>query len=484
MTQQGNETGNPTREEALRELVASARVYYKNDKHFDWSEWQHLSNEAETLGLTEDDALRCAREAVGNPSWSPPIPPPLGSRWSVSIDGPPAAGRAADGAANLQAISLSGTDAPETSNDRLKTGVLINDTYRLDQEIGAGGMGTVWKASHIKLRTTVAIKFLKQAMDEDSAARFLREARSAAKIESPHVSRVFDCAQLSTGELFIVMEHFTGSGLDAYLDANGPLPVGQAVDFLLEACVGVAAAHRHEIVHRDIKPANLFLSETEDGERTVKVVDFGLSRAARAEDGEGLTRDQILLGTPEYAPPEQFGSAMNAREPADIWSLGATLYCLLAGKSPFPRNATLTGLFQLSDLLERVTKAAPSPLSKQRKDVPPGLEKVILKCLEKKPEDRYPTVADLALDLAEFGSDKGRASAGEVVQVLSTPRNSRSSIPAVRTSNWPSRISVLERAVPAPTPPGTVTVSKRSVVIVLAMMVLAIGVVAVWVVGR
>jgi hypothetical protein len=275
-------------DEAFRELVVSARVYYRNDKQIDWSEWQHLTNEAGEHGLSEADALRAVRDAVGNGAWSPPLAP---------------APTSPSGADSLAAVSLRSTDQATTTEARLKKGALINDTYRLEQEVGSGGMGVVWRAVHTKLGTVAAIKFLKGAVGEDSAARFLREARMTAKLESPHLARVYDCAQLQTGELFIVMEYFEGSGLDDVLARDGPLPIKRAVDYMLQACVGLAVAHRREIVHRDIKPANLFLARNDSGEEQIKIVDFGLSRHAQPEDGEGLTRDQTFLGTPDYAPP-------------------------------------------------------------------------------------------------------------------------------------------------------------------------------------
>ena len=429
MSKDTNEPDDSPKPEAFRELVMSARVYYRNDKRIDWAEWKHLTNEAEGLGLNENDALEAAREAIGAKSWSPPLAPPSAARGSDSSDGSPAT-RSGSGANSLEAISLNSTDQPSASGAQLKKGIVINDTYRLEDEIGSGGMGVVWRAAHTKLGTKVAIKFLKRAVDGESAARFLREARMAAQLESPHVARVFDCAQLESGELFIVMEYFEGMGLDECVKREGPLPVERAVDYILEGCVGIAIAHKNDIVHRDLKPANLFLADTESGRRQVKVVDFGLSRLAQPEDGEALTREQILLGTPEYAPPEQFGSAMNAREPADIWALGATLYCLLTGKPPFPKDQKLSGLYQMSDLLKRVTGEPPMLASERRSEVPKDLDKVITKCLQKSADDRYPNVADFALDLATFGSERAKGLAEEVVTTLGA-RSSQASVKRV-----------------------------------------------------
>lgn len=450
---------------AYRELVTSARVYYKNDKRIDWSEWQHLVNEAIELGLTEADALRAAREAIDD-GWSPPLSPPSGASLSVGVTSD-----------SLQARSLDGVSKADLSVSRLRQGIVINGTYRLEAEIGSGGMGVVWRAVHTTLGTKAAIKFLRYAMNEESAARFLREARMAAKLQSRHLARVFDCAQLETGELFIVMEYFDGMGLDQYLREKGPLGVDEAVDFILMACIGLAAAHKRDIVHRDIKPANLFLAVGEDGSREIKIVDFGLSRLAQPEDGEGLTQDQILLGTPEYAPPEQYGNAMSARVPADIWALGATLYCLLSGLPPFPKDPKLSGLFQMSDLLKRVTEEDPSPLSDKRDSIPAELDKVLAKCLQKKPGDRYPNVADLAGDLARFGSDDAPGYAQEVETHL------------FGSGQRPSRVTALDedetRAVeqavePQPTETKNKNTSSLTMVLVLTAVVGLVVVYLLW----
>ncbi len=454
--------------EAFRELVVSARVYYKNDRRIDWAEWQHLTNEAAEHGLGDEDALRAAREALGNGSWSPPLAPP-----SSSSSGSARSLRSVMGPDSLEAVSIETADQASTTTSRLKPGVVINDTYRLDKEIGSGGMGVVWRASHTKLGTVAAIKFLKRAVDEESAARFLREARATARLEGPHLARVFDCAQLETGELFIVMEYFEGMGLDGVLRRDGKLPVVRAVDYILQACAGLAAAHRREIVHRDIKPANLFLARTEDGGEQIKLVDFGLSRLAQPDQGEGLTRQEILLGTPEYAPPEQFGNAMNAREPADIWALGATLYCLLTGGPPFRKKPELDGLHQISDLLERVMKAPPCPVTTVREDVPADLEKVIFKCLEKKPEDRYPNVGDLALDLARFGSAGADAQAAEVVGILASASPATSSPDSRRSPSLNVRVTVLSPSEAARKTPARS--SDRTLWIVAVVVIAAIA---------
>lgn len=463
MAQDRDAAGPTPNIEAFRELVVSARVYYRNDKAIDFAEWQHLTNEAVEHGLTDEDALRAAREAMGNNAWSPPLAPP-----ASSLSGSGARSGSGD---SLEAVSLRSADQASTTARRLKKGVLINDTYRLEEEIGSGGMGVVWRAVHTKLGTVAAIKFLKRAVDEESAARFLREARTTASMESPHLARVFDCAQLETGELFIVMEFFDGKGLDEVLHKDGRLPVERAVDYILQACIGLAAAHRREIVHRDIKPANLFLAKNEDGGEQIKIVDFGLSRLAQPDQAEGLTRDQILLGTPEYAPPEQFGNAMNAREPADIWAMGATLYCLLGGDPPFRKKPELNGMHQISDLLERVMNQAPKPLSALRKDIPADLEKVVFKCLEKKPPDRYPNVADFASDLARFGSADAQALADEVASTLYPPSSRNSSPDSKRLARPETRVTVL-----APVAPTKATSkSDRTLMLIAAVAVIAIG---------
>jgi len=188
-------------------------------------------------------------------------------------------------------------------------GTVVADKYRIERVVGVGGMGAVVLAHHLRLEEPIAIKFLLPAFAQDgeAVARFLREARSAAKIHSEHVGRVFDVDVLpDTGAPYIVMEYLEGLDLAALLQRDGPLAVQRAVDLVLQCCEALAVAHACGIVHRDLKPSNLFLSARADGSPCIKVLDFGIAKIVRREAPVvDLTRTEAILGTPAYMSPEQ-----------------------------------------------------------------------------------------------------------------------------------------------------------------------------------
>lgn len=221
----------------------------------------------------------------------------------------------------------------------LHEGQMLAGKYRVERILGVGGMGVVVAAHHVQLDESVAIKLLlpEKGGTPISARRFVREARAAVKIKSEHVARVFDVGTLEDGAPFIVMEFLEGSDLADWLARNGPLPIPQAVDFVLQACVALAEAHQLGIVHRDLKPSNLFCTRRSDGQITVKVLDFGISKmrdvgvsVSGAATGEGT-----LLGSPLYMSPEQLNSSRDVESATDVWSLGVVLYQLLSGAMPF-----------------------------------------------------------------------------------------------------------------------------------------------------
>jgi serine/threonine-protein kinase len=283
----------------------------------------------------------------------------------------------------------------------LSEGDIIAGKYRVERVLGSGGMGHVYAALHLRLGTGVAIKVLRPeaAADTATVGRFLREARSAARLQSEHAARVTDVATLDSGAPYIVMELLRGEDLSRALAMGGPLPVHLAVQYLLEACEAVAEAHALGIVHRDLKPANLFLAQRADGSPYVKVLDFGISKrlhtAGDAAASGVPTGSGAMLGTPHYMSPEQIRSARSIDPRTDVWALGATLYELLTNRKPFD-GETLPAVFVA------IANDAPSPPSTHRPDVPPALEALVLACLEKLPERRPQSVAELARRLAPF----------------------------------------------------------------------------------
>jgi serine/threonine-protein kinase len=210
------------------------------------------------------------------------------------------------------------------------------------------------------------------------------------------------------------MEYLDGGDLGAWLEQRGTLPLEQAVEFILHACEAIAVAHGLGIVHRDLKPSNLFCIRQPDGLLSIKVLDFGISKVTglggSAPDVR-MTRTNTVFGSPLYMAPEQMLSAREADARTDIWALGTILYELLAGKSPFDGDT-------LPEVYVRISTQAPEPLRNRRPDLPPGIEQVILKCLEKDRNLRYQNVAELAVALAPFGPKRTRTSVERVSRII------------------------------------------------------------------
>lgn len=294
-------------------------------------------------------------------------------------------------------------------------GEVLAGKYRIERVLGQGGMGVVVAAMHLQLNQRVAIKLLLAGATADIVERFLREARAAVRLKSQHVARVIDVGALPDGAPYMVMEYLEGSDLSGVVRSSGALSVYDAVEYLLHACEAISEAHSNGIVHRDLKPANLFLTRAADGTSTVKVLDFGISKVAGAEGeedtGMSLTKTSAVLGSPLYMSPEQMKSARLADARSDIWSLGAILYELLTGSVPF--NA-----MTFTELVLMVNMETPRSIATIRGDVPPGLEAAVFKCLEKKPENRFENVAELAWALAPFAPLHAQASADRVGRTL------------------------------------------------------------------
>ncbi len=276
-------------------------------------------------------------------------------------------------------------------------GDLIDDKYAVVQPIGTGGMGIVYEARHARLGQRVAVKMLLPDLAEsmDAVARFEREARAAAHLRSPHVAKVFDVDTLPDGTPYIVMELLEGRDLADELAARGPLPVAEAVDYLLEACDAMAEAHLVGIVHRDLKPANMFLAN--DGRRTiVKVLDFGISKILD-EEAPGVTTTRSGLGTANYMSPEHVRSAKHVDARGDVWALGVVLYEMLTGAQPFPGDTTTA-------VAAAIVADPPIPLRSLREDVPIALEHVLMTALEKDRDRRFADAAVFGAAIAPFGS--------------------------------------------------------------------------------
>ncbi len=301
-------------------------------------------------------------------------------------------------------------------------GSLVAGKYRIERVLGHGGMGVVVAVMHEQLRQRVAIKMLlpEAKASPNAVSRFLREARAAAAIKGEHVARVLDVGELDGGSPYIVMEYLEGRDLAAIL-ASLPeprrLPSEEAVGYVLQACEAIAEAHATGIVHRDLKPSNLFLSRRPDGTPMVKVLDFGISKALLATAGEGtLTTTSSFVGSPIYAPPEQLVASHEVDARADIWALGTILYEAMAGRPPYVGDSVM-------HVASRIFNEAPTPLRELCPELSVDLVAAVMRCLEKKPEARFPDVRGLAEALAPF-APAASVSAERVARIVlggSTP---------------------------------------------------------------
>jgi serine/threonine-protein kinase len=308
-------------------------------------------------------------------------------------------------------------------------GSIFAGKYKIEKVIGAGGMGVIFCATHMQLEQRVAIKLLTSgaALDPERVGRFAREAKAAARIHSEHVVRILDYGTHASGAPFIVMEHLVGSDLAMAVKTRGGLPVDEAIDYMIQACDGVAEAHAAGIVHRDLKPSNLVLTRKKDGTQIIKVLDFGASKLTAecsiATSDLSKTDASALIGSPRYMAPEQLKAAHEIDSRADIFALGATLFELLAGEPVFRAES-------ISRLFTKILWDAPPSILKFRDDVPAGLDALVFRCLEKAPDDRYQTVKELVEALAEFAPAR---SAALVVQIGRLGRPPASIAPPPRT---------------------------------------------------
>jgi len=253
-------------------------------------------------------------------------------------------------------------------------GSLVGARYRILGSAGEGGMGVVYKAEDNKLRRCVALKFLPAAiaLDPEAKKRFLREAQAAAILDHPNICPVYEVDEAES-EMFLTMAFVEGRSLKERI-AEGPLPLIEVLNIAVQVCEGLKAAHERGVVHRDVKPANIMLNR----EGQVRITDFGL---ASLEGGADLTRPQTVLGTPAYMSPEQVrGEKTDQR--TDVWSFGCTLFEMATDRRPFVGE-------HAHDIRDGILNDAPPDPASLRADIPPGLAEVILKCLRKKPEDRY-----------------------------------------------------------------------------------------------
>jgi eukaryotic-like serine/threonine-protein kinase len=286
-------------------------------------------------------------------------------------------------------------EVPESAiRDQLPVpGDVIAGKYRILRPIGEGGMGHVFEATHLRLGQRVAIKVLKPGASQspEVMSRFDREARAAGRLRGRHAARVID-VDLTTERLpYLVLEYLEGHDLQTELERRGHFPIDEAVDYVLQACVGIAEAHDIGVIHRDLKPSNLFLCDEAD-RRIVKILDFGISKIL--DEASRLTSTELTVGTPLYMSPEQVRSARTVDARTDVWALGIILFELLTGRLPWTGSGPAVAAAIVTD--------PPPPMCEFRTDIPTELEGIIRKALAKSVDDRFADVRALAAALAPF----------------------------------------------------------------------------------
>ncbi len=358
----------------------------------------------------------------------------------------------------------------ETTNGPRQPGYVVAGKYRVDRVLGEGGWGSSsprrtnsWirrSRSSSSCRRSPRIRSLVQ--------RFVREARAAVKIQCEHVAHVLDVGT-HDGSPYMVMEYLEGSDLSQVLEKRGPLPVEDAVGYVLQACEAIAEAHSLGIIHRDLKPANLFLATRPSGPPSVKVLDFGISKAPATGNEANMTRTSALMGSPSYMSPEQMASASSVDVRSDIWSLGVVLYEMLVQKLPFVAD-TMPGL------VVAILQTAPPPITSVRSELPPDLGAVVERCLHKVPAQRFANVAELARALLPFGPPRAEQSVERIEHVLGQKNVSRP--PPARPASNPPLVGVAGTFAPttsqAPARRSGAVVAVPIVIVALAAIAAAL----------
>ena len=275
-------------------------------------------------------------------------------------------------------------------------GQILENRFEVLHPLDKGGMGSVYKGRDHHRQMDVAIKFLldNEKKQDETLKRFKQEALLLNDLNHDNVVRVYAFGWHPESGAYLILEYVHGQSIEAYIEKCGAFEMRDAIDLLIQICDGLIHAHECGVLHRDLKPANFMLVEDEDGRTKIKILDFGISRRLEPEKALALTQEGHVFGSPLYMSPEQCqGQALDER--GDIYSLGCVAYEMLTSSPPLIADTWL------ATVIKHVTEAPP-PLSTYIDNAPPGLNDVIQKCLSKKKEDRYQTVAELRAALLNF----------------------------------------------------------------------------------
>ena len=282
-------------------------------------------------------------------------------------------------------------------------GRTLNEKYYVEERLGSGGMGKVYRARHLSMDRPVAIKFLHQRFSEDEAARLrlLTEARAAVALRHSNAVSVTDFGHTTEGWVYIVMELLEGRTLREIVSREAPLETARAMSIMLQASDAVAAAHQAGIIHRDLKPSNILITQSADQPAVVKVLDFGIAKffAGNDDDESELAQSNTVIGTPRYMSPEQHnGSELTPA--TDVYSLGVILYEMLTGMVPFSGSTP-------AEIAEKHVNNPPHSPREVVAAIPEEVERIVLHALEKQPSDRPPNAAEFRRELLETAERLG-----------------------------------------------------------------------------
>jgi serine/threonine-protein kinase len=316
-----------------------------------------------------------------------------------------------DGARLAPKHDSTGVPVGRSSDADPLIGQLLSGRYKIIRKIGEGGMGIVYEAEHVVIEKRVGLKVLREDFSRraDVVERFRQEAKSASKIGHEHIIDISDFGVTATGANYFVMELLHGHDLASELEKKGPLSARRTIQLALQCTRALGAAHKKGIVHRDMKPENIFLVQRASGEDFVKIVDFGIAKMSDIETdgqpGRKLTKTGMIFGTPEYMSPEQAGGKKLDHR-VDIYAMGIILYELLTGRVPYVGDTFMGILTQ-----HMFETPPPIALANPAAQVPPELERIVLKALAKNADDRYQSMEELGHDLtlALEGASSGTA---------------------------------------------------------------------------
>jgi serine/threonine-protein kinase len=397
-------------------------------------------NDAAAVSAVERASQRALAASGAQPKLPSGAPSgPHATATAAASSSMPAAGPSASKVPLPSYTSASPRSGGGTAEDDPLIGTTLLDRVRIERPIARGGMGKVYYGEQVGMKRPCAIKILDPRLAGDGnvaefARRFLLEASTAAKLTHQNVVTIFDYGETVDGSCFIAMEYLQGRTLSEEMKRNGRLAPERAIHVARQVCRALREAHTLGVVHRDMKPGNVFLLKKDDDDDFVKVLDFGLVKEASTPEGQDHTQIGQIMGSPRYMAPEQVqGKHVDAR--TDIYSLGAMLYAMLAGRPPFDKATELaTMMAQVSDPPPAIATVAPEAV------LPMGLEAVVMKCLAKNPDDRFSSMEELITALRlrpgmmTTASDSGSHPAPQnLVRTLSSdpsvaPRKSRAPV--------------------------------------------------------